>query len=82
MSTAELEKVSNLSFEEAMRELETVVKKLETGQASLETSIAEYEKGMALRKHCEQKLQEAKMKIDKITKTPAGEVTLAAFTPE
>lgn len=57
----------NLSFEEALGELETIVKSLETGQAKLEDSIAQYERGIALKTHCEKKLREAQAKIEKIT---------------
>ena len=51
--------IKTLSFEEAMRELEATVGKLETGEATLEDSIALYERGAALRAHCEARLREA-----------------------
>lgn len=57
--------VENLSFEDALGELETIVKTLETGQAKLEDSIGKYERGIALKNHCEQKLREAQAKIEK-----------------
>jgi exodeoxyribonuclease VII small subunit len=59
--------VKKLSFEQAVQELETIVKKLESGDIPLEESIHAYERGVALKKHCEKTLQEARMKIEKIS---------------
>lgn len=59
--------IQKLSFEDALGELETIVKTLETGQAPLEDSIGAYERGVALKKHCESKLHDAQAKIEKIT---------------
>ena len=59
--------LKSLSFEKAMAELEDIVRKLETGQAELEESIALYERGAALKVHCEAKLKSAQEKIEKIT---------------
>ena len=56
-----------LDFEQSMAELETIVRKLESGQDSLENSINLYERGTQLKKHCEKKLEEAQMKIEKLT---------------
>ena len=58
--------IAALSFEEAMGELEGIVRSLETGQAPLEDSIKAYERGTALKSHCEAKLREAQAKIEKI----------------
>lgn len=55
-----------MSFEEALSELETIVRSLESGKAPLEESITAYERGMELKKHCEKKLRDAQAKIDKI----------------
>ena len=52
--------VSALSFEDALAELEQIVRGLESGQQKLEDAIAAYERGAALRRHCEAKLAEAK----------------------
>lgn len=60
-------KVSDMSFEEAMKELETVVGQLERGDVPLEDSIKLYERGAALKKRCEEKLQEAEEKVAAIT---------------
>lgn len=58
---------AELTFEKALEELESIVKKLESAQDSLEQSIALYERGVVLKKFCEQKLKDATLKIEKIT---------------
>ena len=70
--------VSALSFEEAMAELEQIVRRLETGEDSLDLAIAAFERGAQLRAHCEAKLQDARLKVDRITRTADGGV---AATP-
>lgn len=67
--------INTLSFEEAMRELEATVGKLETGDATLEESIALYERGAALRAHCEARLREAEERVEKITLAANGQPT-------
>ncbi len=59
--------VDKMSFEDAMKELETVVGKLERGDVALDDSIALYERGAALKARCEKKLGEAEEKVAKIT---------------
>jgi exodeoxyribonuclease VII small subunit len=59
--------VSEMSFEEAMKELETVVGQLERGDVALEQSIKLYERGAELKKRCEAKLKEAEEKVAAIT---------------
>ncbi len=61
-----INEIANLSFEQAMSELETIVTKLEKGQIELENAIQIYTRGSELKKHCERKLSEAKLKIEKI----------------
>ena len=58
--------ITDLSFEEAMEELESVVRQLETGKIKLDDAVSAYERGVLLKKHCEEKLQQAKSKIDKL----------------
>lgn len=58
--------IAALSFEDALRELEGIVQQLERGQIKLDEAIAAYERGAALKKHCEAKLAEAKAKVDRI----------------
>jgi exodeoxyribonuclease VII small subunit len=59
--------VAEMSFEEALRELEEVVGKLERGEVPLDESIALYERGAELRKRCEAKLKEAEEKVARLT---------------
>lgn len=60
-------KIEEMSFEDAMGELEAVVSKLDSGQVPLEESIALYERGAALKARCETKLKEAEEKVAKLT---------------
>lgn len=67
--------VAKLSFESALSELETIVSKLENGQAPLQESITIYERGEALKAHCESLLKAAEARIEKITLSKDGSVT-------
>ncbi|MCF6273495.1 MAG: exodeoxyribonuclease VII small subunit [Rhodobacteraceae bacterium] len=67
--------VDKMSFEDAMAELETLVGQLESGDVPLEQSIKLYERGDALKKHCEKKLAEAEEKVAQITKAADGVAT-------
>ena len=59
--------VDQMSFEDAIKELETVVGQLERGDVALDQSIALYERGAALKARCEAKLKEAEEKVARIT---------------
>ena len=65
--------VSSLSFEVALSELEEIVRQLEAGKSSLEDAIKAYERGAALKQHCEIKLREAKARVEKINVSAEGE---------
>lgn len=67
--------INSLSFEEALQELETIVKRLETGQVTLDNTLADYERGNVLKKHCAKKLKEAKLKIEKIIAKEDGSLS-------
>ncbi|MDF3023523.1 MAG: xseB [Alphaproteobacteria bacterium] len=67
--------LDKLSFEEALSELEKIVRALEGGSSDLKTSIDSYERGMALKKYCDAKLKEAQGRIEKITIGEGGKVT-------
>ncbi len=71
--------LENVSFEDALAELEKTVRQLESGGADLKSSIDSYERGMALKQHCETRLKEAQAKIEKITLDAAGKVTTEPF---
>jgi exodeoxyribonuclease VII small subunit len=64
--------IANLSFEAALAELERIVAELESGRAELERSIEVYERGAALKAHCEAKLKEAQLRVEKILVGPGG----------
>lgn len=68
--------IAELSFEEALAELEKIVRELEQGKSGLEDAILAYERGAELKRHCEKKLSDAKAKIDKISLGPAGSQNL------
>lgn len=74
--------VATLSFESALDELQDIVKNLETGKTALEDSIAAYERGITLKNHCEKKLSEARSKIEKISVSSDGKVSVAPFEQE
>lgn len=67
--------VDEMSFEEAMAALETVVAQLERGEVALEQSITLYERGAELKARCEQKLREAEEKVAQITLNAEGAPT-------
>jgi exodeoxyribonuclease VII small subunit len=58
--------IESMSFEEALNELQGLVRALEKGEAKLDEAIRAYERGAALKQHCERKLREAQAKVDKI----------------
>lgn len=64
--------IGQMSFEEALRALEDVVRRLETGEVPLEESITLYERGEALRRHCQARLDAAQARIEKIVAGPDG----------
>jgi exodeoxyribonuclease VII small subunit len=71
MSTPKTD-IEKLSFEEALKQLEEIVQRLESGRVELEESIAIYERGAALKAHCETKLKDAEARIEKIVLGPGG----------
>lgn len=69
------EDVSALSFEDALKELESIVARLESGEASLDDSIKLYTRGDALRAQCEARLKDAQARIEKISLGADGRPT-------
>ncbi len=65
--------IAAMSFEDALRALEDVVRKLESGEVPLDDSITLYERGEALRKHCQARLDAAQARIEKIVAGPDGQ---------
>ena len=76
MSDTAVADISKLSFEQALAELETIVRQLESGEVELEKSISIYERGAALRAHCEGKLTDAELKVEKIVQGKNGSLSL------
>ena len=64
--------IAEMTFEQALGELEAIVEKLETGKVDLEHSITLYERGEKLKSHCERRLRSAEARIEKITLKPDG----------
>lgn len=71
--------VKSLSFEQAIKELETIVQKLERGDAPLEESIEIYQRGAALKAHCESQLKAAQLKVEKIVLKGDGSAATEPF---
>ena len=74
--------IAKLSFEDALAELEQIVGRLEAGKAKLDDAIAAYERGAHLKRHCESKLQEAKMKVEAIQFQPDGSLAAKPLDPK
>ena len=74
--------ISALNFEQSMRELEKIVTSLENGTISLEESIHAYERGTLLKKQCEAKLSEAKLRVEKINLGTDGNLKTTDFESE
>ena len=68
--------ISSMSFEEALQELESIVRKLEEGKGNLDDAIDSYARGAELKKHCENKLKDAQVRIDKIVTDSDGAMAL------
>lgn len=66
---AQLKSIEKMSFEQALAELEEIVRKIDTGQENLADAVESFERGVLLKKHCEFMLKDAKLKIEKITNT-------------
>lgn len=67
--------ITAMSFEDALGALEDVVRRLESGEVPLDDSITLYERGEALRKHCQARLDAAQARIERIVTGPGGEAT-------
>jgi exodeoxyribonuclease VII small subunit len=68
--------IAAMSFEDALAELEGIVRRLESGQVKLDDAIQSYERGAQLKRHCEAKLNEAQQRVDRIVLAPDGAVTV------
>jgi exodeoxyribonuclease VII small subunit len=66
--------IAAMSFEDALAELEQIVRRLEAGQVKLDDAIQSYERGAQLKRHCETKLNEAQQRVDRIVVGPDGAI--------
>ncbi len=71
--------LENIDFEEAYAQLETLVERMEHGDQSLEASLADFERGVALMKHCHGVLKNAEQKVDILVKDNEGMFSTEAF---
>ena len=78
MADAKEKPVDKLTFEEALSELEIIVRQLEAGEVELEKSIAIYERGAALKAHCESRLKSAELKVEQVVPGANGPTTESA----
>ncbi len=69
------ENTSNLTFDDALQQLEVIVQQLESGKLPLEESMKAFERGVQLGKLCNEKLTNAEKKIELLTRQPDGEVS-------
>jgi exodeoxyribonuclease VII small subunit len=70
--------IARMSFEEALTELEKLVRQIEDGRGKLDEAVSAYERGVWLKRHCESKLKEAQAKIEQIAITGSG-ISTAPF---
>ena len=70
---AKSESLEKVTFEDALQELEGIVASLERGEVSLDDAIAAFERGTKLKSHCQARLEEARMKVEKI-KVPGADL--------
>ncbi|CAA7626157.1 exodeoxyribonuclease VII small subunit [Magnetospirillum sp. SS-4] len=70
--------IAALGFEDALAELDRIVRQLEEGRGKLDESIAAYERGAQLKRHCAAKLEEARAKVDRIVLGSDGTVSVAS----
>lgn len=70
---------SKISFEDALMQLENIVRELEAGKIKLDDAVEAYETATALKKFCEEKLRAAQLKIEKINVAPNGAISTEPF---
>lgn len=71
--------IEKMTFEEALEELTSLVRKLDSDQANLTEAIGSFERGVELKNHCEKKLSDARLKVEKIARSANGEITTEEF---
>ena len=71
-----MKNIDEMSFEEALEELNLIVKKLDSDKENLSDAIGAFERGVKLKAHCENKLAEAKMRVQKIIADASGKIAM------
>ena len=71
------DEIAQMSFEQALAGLETIVRRLESGDVELDAAVGAFERGVLLKRHCERKLAEARERVEQITRTPEGGIGIA-----
>jgi exodeoxyribonuclease VII small subunit len=74
--------IAAMSFEDALAELEQIVRRLEAGQVKLDEAILSYERGAQLKRHCERKLNEAQQRVERIVVGPDGAIAAEPAKPD
>lgn len=75
-------KLDSLNFEQAYQELEGIVQRMERGEQELEASLTDFERGVALMKHCHSKLKDAEQKVEILVSDNDGLFSTTAFEQE
>ena len=76
------ENIKGLTFEAALKELEEIVSQLDAGSIDLDKAVEAYEKGAKLKQHCEKKLKEAQLRIEKIEVDKDGDISTKVMDTE
>lgn len=74
--------IENLSFEEALGELEALVRRLEEGKCPLDEAVKTFERGIILKNFCDNKLKTARLKVEQILESPDGIIKMEPFFTE
>ncbi len=77
-----MQTIEKLSFEEALGELESLVRRLEEGKCPLDEAIKTFERGIGLKNHCDTKLKNARLKVEQILENSDGTVFMKPFLNE
>lgn len=77
-----MQTVEKLSFEEALSELESLVRNLEEGKCPLDEAIKTFERGISLKNHCDNQLKNARLKVEQILENSDGTTSLKPFLNE
>ena len=76
------EDINNMNFETALKSLEEIVNQLDSGEIDLDKAVEAYERGTKLKEHCEKKLKEAQLRIEKIEISNDGDLTTKLLDTE